>query len=205
MEREHWRGGITARLMAFMFGTPRPTEQLEPTAVTTVAGETAIERPRYYQQYRDRRRSLPVNFSTREWEIAQTYWAHRCAICDRPRGLWHTLSQDHWIPLTDPHCPGTIPTNILPLCYGTDGCNNSKGKKTPEFWLIEKLGKRKARLKLEEIHTYFGWIGEQTGYLYAPGTTPCPDCGYPLAYVERADRWHCDHCRTDWQEGDPSS
>jgi len=197
---ERWSGGLTARLMAWMFGTTRPTTPLKQTSASAVA---PVVRPRYYEQYRVRRRNLPDSFSAREWEIAQSYWAHRCAICDRPRGLWHTLSQDHWIPLTDPTCPGTIPTNILPMCYGTDGCNNSKGKKTPEFWLVEKLGKRKAKLKLEEIQTYFEWIGEQTGYLYAPGSTPCPDCGHPLDYIEQYNQWDCTHCKATWQESTP--
>src|SRR5260221_119478 len=71
-----------------------------------------------------RKRELPNVFTSQDWRNALEYWGHRCAVCERPRGLWHTLSQDHWIPLSSPDCPGTDPTNILPLCCGTDGCNN---------------------------------------------------------------------------------
>jgi hypothetical protein len=37
-------------------------------------------------------------------------------------------------------------------------CNNAKTNKPPVEWLIEKLGKRKAKLKLAEIEAYFEWV-----------------------------------------------
>src|SRR5262249_42958377 len=99
---------------------------------------------------RANKRHLPNNFTPEQWKVCLDYWQHRCAVCDAPQGLWHTLAMDHWIPLSDiENCPGTIAENIVPLCHtrknGEGGCNNSKGKHRAENWLAEKYGKRKAR------------------------------------------------------------
>lgn len=150
--------------------------------------------------YRERKRNLPYTFTTEDWLRALEFWDHCCAICGRPRGLWHTISQDHWIPLTHPKCPGTVPTNILPLCYGADGCNNSKGKKDPKEWLVEKFGKRRAARKLAEIEAYFAWIREQSPQILDPLT--CPYCDGPLEYLEEHDMWLCTLCDTGWQEAE---
>src|SRR5581483_2176482 len=58
--------------------------------------------------YVARKRSLPDTFTERDWQRALEYWDYKCAVCGRPRGLWHTLAADHWIPLTAPDCPGTV-------------------------------------------------------------------------------------------------
>lgn len=109
----------------------------------------------YKQTRRSRSLGLPDNFSHNDWEYALKYFNGCCAVCGRPQGLWHTLAQDHWIPLSSPDCPGTVATNIVPLCHGVDGCNNSKGNKSPEQWLVEKFGKRKAARILKRIQIYF--------------------------------------------------
>ena len=62
---------------------------------------------------------------------------------------------DHWIPLADAACPGTVAWNILPLCDGLTGCNNQKGAKNPKTWLYEKLGRTKGQKKLKEIQNFF--------------------------------------------------
>jgi ribosomal protein S27AE len=143
--------------------------------------------------YIARKKGLPNRFTSRDWDIALDYWGHKCAVCGRPRGLWHTLAQDHWIPLTHPDCPGTLPTNILPLCHGTDGCNNSKGKKHPVEWLEEKLGKRRARRKLEEIRLYFDWVHRRS--------LGCPVCGGSISAAgEMGDQWQCDECHATWDD-----
>lgn len=92
---------------------------------------------------------------------ALAYWGECCAVCGRPAGIWHTIAADHWIPLNNPNSPGTVPENIIPLCHGQDGCNNSKSDRDPVEWLTEKLGKRKARRKLAEIAAYFAWVKSQ--------------------------------------------
>jgi hypothetical protein len=167
-----------------------------PILVPPAIAKPARELP--YVRYRARRRSLPNSFTTTDWDRAVEYWALACAVCERPRGLWHTLSQDHWVPLTHPNCPGTIATNMLPLCYGADGCNNSKGKKDPNDWLIEKLGKRKGKKKLRQIQTYFDWIAELKAEVIE--VVECPACSYTLLYDEITGLWHCDTCRSDWRE-----
>lgn len=102
-----------------------------------------------------RKRALPDAFTHVDWQTALTHFGGSCAVCDRPPGLWHTLAMDHWIPLTDPNCPGTVPTNIVPLCHGTDGCNNSKHSREPKDWLISKFGPAKAARILARIEAYF--------------------------------------------------
>ena len=103
---------------------------------------------------------LAEGFTPEDWEVALSYFKHRCAVCGRPDGLWHSLAQDHWIPVTSPNCPGTIAANIVPLCQGADGCNNSKSNKDPEEWLLIKFGKRKARNISERIQRYFQWLNQ---------------------------------------------
>ena len=105
--------------------------------------------------YRARKRSLNDCFTVEDWKHALEYFEGCCAVCDRPPGLWHTLAADHWIPLSSPDCPGTIPENIIPLCHGIDGCNNSKHAKLPLEWLTEKFGKRKAMVIFNRIGDYF--------------------------------------------------
>lgn len=107
---------------------------------------------------RARERALPDTLTIDQWADCLDYWQHRCAICGRPPGLWHTIAQDHWIPLTDPRCPGTVACNIIPLCHGQNGCNNSKGMKEPHMWLERRTGKRKARAKIREIEAYLAGV-----------------------------------------------
>lgn len=146
--------------------------------------------PRKVRPYLVRKRQLLNHFTAKDWDRCLTYWNYQCAICGRPRGLWHTLAQDHWIPLTHPECPGTVPHNILPLCHGEGGCNNSKGKKLPLVWLQEKLGKRRAAKKLAEIQAYFTWVESQR--------LGCPACGRHITYHE--GELHCTHCLSMWDE-----
>lgn len=110
---------------------------------------------------RARKRSLPDTFTPRDWQRSLEYFNGCCAVCERPlRDLFgsHTASADHWIPLVSPNCPGTVPTNIVPLCHGVGGCNNSKEAKNASEWLIGKFGKRRAREILKRIEAYFEWV-----------------------------------------------
>ena len=55
--------------------------------------------------------------------------------------------------------PGTVPTNIIPLCCtGHDNCNSSKSNKNPVTWLNDRLGQEAAARKLAEIKTYFEYV-----------------------------------------------
>jgi len=108
------------------------------------------------QRRRARKANLPNTLTTAEWQYAIDYFHGYCAVCDRPlKDLFvtHTASADHWIPLSKGG--GTTADNIVPLCSGEDGCNNSKHNAMPEVWLALKFGKRKARAILQRINAYF--------------------------------------------------
>lgn len=114
---------------------------------------------------RARIRQLPATFTIDDWKRCLSYWNNQCAICGRTEGLWHIIAEEHWIPVADPRVdnPGYVPENILPMCHaskgsnGQGGCNQSKWVHDPEQWVIDKLGEKKGKQKLTEIHTYFEW------------------------------------------------
>lgn len=112
---------------------------------------------------RARKHFLPNDMTVQQWEKCLSYWGCKCCVCGRPRGLWHTLAMDHWIPLTDNALdnPGTTVCNIVPLCHGIDGCNNSKNNREAGEWLANRFGKRKAKQILKRINDYFEWIRTQ--------------------------------------------
>lgn len=111
----------------------------------------------------DRKKSLPNTYSDFDWQRALDYFKGCCAVCGRPPGLWHIIVPDHWIPLANPDCPGTIPTNIVPLCNATKGgeggCNNTKIGKEPNEWLFRKFGEIKAQEIMRRIQEYFDSLG----------------------------------------------
>ncbi len=114
-----------------------------------------------FQRRRARQRGLPAEYTAADWLRALDYFNGCCAVCGRQLSdLFgtHTAAQDHWIPLSAPDCPGTIPTNMVPLCHGIDGCNNSKHARRPDEWLIERYGKRKAAAILRRIAEFFEWV-----------------------------------------------
>lgn len=107
---------------------------------------------------RARRRSLPATLTSEQWEFALNYFNGCCAVCERPSGLWHKIVMDHWIPVANPECPGTVVANMIPLCHGIDGCNNSKANYPAEEWLIKKFGKRKSKTIISKIEHYFAQL-----------------------------------------------
>jgi hypothetical protein len=98
------------------------------------------------------KRSLPNTFTAADWQFALDYFGGVCAVCGRPRGLWHTLAIDHWIPVNKGG--PTTPDNIVPLCHGVGGCNNFKSDRSPSEWLIERFGPRKGRAIQRRIEAY---------------------------------------------------
>lgn len=117
------------------------------------------------ERRRSRKHQLPDDFSKLDWYNALDYFSNRCAVCGRKPDFWTILAMDHWIPITDLNCPGTVKRNIVPLCNGRKGvpagepsCNLSKCQKHPKEWLIERYGKRKAKRILERIQAYFDQI-----------------------------------------------
>lgn len=106
------------------------------------------------KKWKRRKMSLPIAFSAEQWQAALSYWQHRCAYCGKPQGFDRVsaLSTDHFIPLSSSDCPGTLPTNILPVCRS---CNASKGSRVACEWLVMRFGKRKAPAILARIQAYF--------------------------------------------------
>lgn len=108
-----------------------------------------------------RKRQLPNNCTPDNWEACLEYWQHRCAACGRTKDETITIAADHWIPLSWPDCPGTIAANMIPLCHGIDGCNNTKWAHDPEIWLQKRFGVQDAQVILSRINAYFEWVTEQ--------------------------------------------
>lgn len=111
------------------------------------------------------KKSLPAKFTHKDWKRALDHFNGCCAVCGRQlNDLFgtHTAAADHWIPLSSPDCPGTIVTNMVPLCHGIGGCNNTKSNKNPSDWLVSKYGKSKAKQILARIEAYFEWVKSQS-------------------------------------------
>ena len=115
------------------------------------------------------KRNLPNSFTVDEWQECLTYWQGRCCICGREKGLWHTIAQEHWIPLSDqrPDNPGTVAWNILPMCHAIKGsngqgaCNNLKHTRDPIEFLYSEFPRKQADRILERVRDYFDWIRKQ--------------------------------------------
>lgn len=113
------------------------------------------------QRRRARKAGKPNTFTAKQWQHCLDYFGGCCAICGRPLyGILHTAHADHWIALSDPDSPGTVAKNMVCLCGGRDGCNESKASKRPDVWLKEKFGDRKAKQIAKRIQLYFDSIAE---------------------------------------------
>ena len=110
------------------------------------------------QRHAARKKALPDTLTAEEWLWAVAYWGGCCAVCGKQEGFWSRGSLDHWIPMADPACPGTVADNVLPLCSGLDGCNNIKHDRDAWTFLVERLGSRKAKAKRQEIEAYFAAV-----------------------------------------------
>lgn len=121
------------------------------------------EQNRVYRQRRAaRKQELPRTFTPAQWQRAIEYFGGNCAVCERPlNGLFHEAHADHWIPLSNPESPGTVATNIVPLCGQSHGCNNSKHAHLPAQWLQTKFGKRLANKIIARVEQYFDWVRDQ--------------------------------------------
>lgn len=142
----------------------RDYRKRNPGKNTPVATIWRLLNPDSTKAIKHRRRAkehgLPNVFTDENWRNALEHFGGCCAVCGRPAGLWHKIAADHWIPLTADNCPGTVPTNIVPLCHGLGGCNNSKSNKDPMEWLQSRFGTRQAQLIIERIEHYFKQVKE---------------------------------------------
>lgn len=122
---------------------------------------------------RARERGLPDKFTSQDWLFALNYWNNSCTVCGcipgkDPNGP-HVLAADHWIPLANPNCPGTVTTNIVPLCHGKRGCNASKANRDPFNWLARRFGEEQATEIVARVEAYFAVV-RSTGYEDAGAT-----------------------------------
>lgn len=113
---------------------------------------------------------LPNSLTLEQWNECLKYWDNKCCICGRATDFWHIIAKEHWIPIADERDdnPGTVATNILPMCHSISGaspddigCNNNKWRHDPLKWLVGKYGKRKANKILKQIDKYFEWVANR--------------------------------------------
>lgn len=108
-------------------------------------------------RFRARSKGLPDMFTVADWQRAVNHWRGCCAYCGNQQGLLHYthISAEHFIPLSSPDCPGTVPENILPICLS---CNASRKRQDALTWLTKKFGKEHARTTLTNIAEYFASV-----------------------------------------------
>jgi hypothetical protein len=113
-----------------------------------------------HQRRRAQERKLPYTFTAKDWKCALEYWGNCCAICGCSEAENIIIVPDHWIPISykGEDNPGTVATNIIPLCHGIGGCNNKKSNRNPVVFLIDKLGDLAGPEKLLEIEAYFEYV-----------------------------------------------
>jgi hypothetical protein len=107
---------------------------------------------------RSRKHALPCTFTREDARFMLEYWGFACAVCGNQDGFAWKISLDHWIPVASPACPGTVATNMVPLCSGIGGCNNSKHKRDPHEWLVQRYGRRKAASIEKKVRAYFAIV-----------------------------------------------
>lgn len=100
-----------------------------------------------HQRRRARREDLPDTLTEEQWQYALVYWGNGCAVC----GERNRIHADHWIALSIPECPGTIASNIVPLCRH---CNLSKHNRPPLKWAIKKFGESNGQLIIAKVEAY---------------------------------------------------
>ena len=131
-------------------------------AINARHAEYLKENPQVVRRYNQRRkahqRGLPHTFTPAQEAFMFAYWQHACAICGNQQGFFWTLVGDHVIPLSSPSCPGTVASNMIPLCNGRGGCNSSKKHQAMEPWLLKRVGPQKTKKILKAIATYFAEV-----------------------------------------------
>jgi hypothetical protein len=106
---------------------------------------------------RQRIAALPNVFTYAQRQEALAFWHNCCAVCDAVPGEdGKALAHDHWIPLADTRCPGTMAWNSVPLCDGRNGCNTRKHDQDPYVFLLRHYShdEEKAQEKLYEIEAF---------------------------------------------------
>lgn len=102
-----------------------------------------------------RKRSFPDTFTPQEFERMMDYWGGACIIS----GDTTNLHLDHWIPLADSNCPGTVAHNIVPMAAYL---NFSKNDSDPLEWLILNFGSVIGNEIAQRVQSYFDWVRGQS-------------------------------------------
>jgi hypothetical protein len=134
---------------------------------------------------RARQRNLPDTFTTDQEAFMLNYWGYACAVCGNEEGFFWTLVADHFIPVTSPNCPGTVAHNLIPLCNGRRGCNNSKRHSVPGPWLERRVGKTKAAKILHAIATYFAEVHQRFPSLPNTSTDICQEAFVSIQKIKK--------------------
>lgn len=105
----------------------------------------------HWKNRKARKRNLPNNWTAAQARYALSYWGNACAACGTPFKGTGACHWDHWIPLTNPNCPGTVPENMVPLCCT---CNLTKNARDAVAWLKDKF-EHKAETIARLVADYF--------------------------------------------------
>lgn len=100
-------------------------------------------------------KSLPARFTADDWRSCLIWWHGQCAYCGITGNPDNPITADHFIPLNDPDCPGTVPENLVPACRK---CNGSKQDRDPVEWLTERTDEAERLEILGRIAAYFDLI-----------------------------------------------
>lgn len=99
----------------------------------------------YYQKNKEKMRAIKSSHEVKRrarkkglsvlWDEyiagrALSAWKDKCCYCYKD--VTQLTHFDHFIPLSNPNCPGTVPWNMVPSCQK---CNNRKYNKDPYKWL----------------------------------------------------------------------
>lgn len=96
-----------------------------------------------------RNKSLPDTLTLEEWENCVNYFSLKCVYCGEHV---ERLSMDHFIPLANSACPGTVIDNILPACTT---CNIRKNDCDPYVWIYRSFETHQALHVICTIQMYF--------------------------------------------------
>lgn len=97
-------------------------------------------------------RGFPNTLTVQEWRNCLVYFNHRCVVCNGD----DKIVCDHWIPISNPNCPGTVASNCVPLCQL---CNSSKFNYPASIWLREKFTEAQAQAIEDRVAEYFRQLG----------------------------------------------
>jgi hypothetical protein len=118
-------------------------------------------------KYRARKNNLPDTFTKEQEQDMFNYFGDTCPACGVKYDMFIVPELDHWIPLNNKRCPGTVVENMVPLCgnqhglTGHLGCNQSKSDLDAYTWLVRRFGKDHANKVINRINDYFRWVSNQ--------------------------------------------